>query len=66
MQRENYESFMVRVWRIAPDHTLCDDWCGEIEHIQNGMRWRFTSLDELLIFLIELLASPSRVPSHYE
>ena len=66
MLRENYESFLVRVWRVTPDHTMCDGWSGEIEHIQNGTRWRFATLDELLTFLIQLMVSPNGVPPTYE
>ena len=27
------------------------DWCSEVEHIQSGRRWTFSTMDELLDFL---------------
>lgn len=48
-----YASFLIRLWRqtgpLSPDHP--SDWQSEVEHIQSGHRWRFTSLDDLLAFL---------------
>ena len=33
----------------------------EVEHIQSGQRWRFTSMDDLIAFLrTEALVSPER------
>ena len=59
-----YASFLIRVWREAtpppspPElggtegrRVEAPDWCGEVEHIQTGERWTFSTLDELLGFL---------------
>ncbi len=61
-----YASFLIRVWREATPphfHSLPElggteggrggvsDWQGEVEHIQTGERWTFSSLDGLLSFL---------------
>jgi hypothetical protein len=53
---EAYQSYLVRLWRHpgedrAPEPgQASQDWHGEIEHIQSGQRWMFTTLDELLAF----------------
>ena len=51
MESEDYRSFLVRLWR---DHSGCggpDGWRGEVEHVQTGARWSFSTLDALLAFL---------------
>lgn len=57
-----YLSFLIRLWREPsteqPDSL--SDWCGEIEHIQTGQRWKFTMLDELLDFLRQQAESLDR------
>jgi hypothetical protein len=48
-----YLSFLIRLWR-EPTLELPEaaaDWQGEVEHIQSGQRWTFSTLDELLGFL---------------
>ena len=71
-----YASFLIRVWRDAtPPHSPYPpelggaeggtDWQGEVEHIQTGERWSFSTLDELLGFLrrqaesLEVLRRPA-------
>ncbi len=45
----SYKSFLIRLWREPaseqPEQTA--HWHGELEHIQNGHRWTFDSLDHL-------------------
>jgi hypothetical protein len=51
MDPEEYVSFVVRIWRNQSSSEQPGRWCGEIEHIQSGVRWRFCTLTELLNFL---------------
>ena len=55
-----YASFLIRLWREAGADTavLLTDWCSEVEHIQTGQRWAFSTLDELLEFLRQELEQP--------
>jgi hypothetical protein len=53
MDQEAYESFLVRIWRKPVANTEECQWCGEIEQIQNGLRWGFCTLTDLLAFLQE-------------
>lgn len=48
-----YVSFLVRLWReLRPEMPeLPAGWHSEVECIQTGQRWTFTTLDELLDFL---------------
>jgi hypothetical protein len=48
-----YTSFLIRLWREASADATASltDWCSEIEHIQSGQHWTFSTLDELLDFL---------------
>jgi hypothetical protein len=48
-----YASFLVRLWRetAADARQLTADWQSEVEHIQTGERWSFSTLEELLEFL---------------
>jgi hypothetical protein len=48
-----YISFLVRLWREPGQESAAppDDWHSEVECIQTGQRWTFTTLDELLDFL---------------
>ena len=56
-----YLSFLVRLWHeaAAEDSGPGAEWQGEIEHIQSGQRWEFSSLDELLSFLRRMTESPA-------
>jgi hypothetical protein len=61
-----YASFLVRLWRErSPEQPApAIDWHGEVEHIQSGRRWTFSSLGQVLSFLDrqardpEVLAQP--------
>ena len=55
-----YASFLIRVWREQnPERgEPTADWCGEVEHIQSGQRWTFSTLDELLGFLRRQTENP--------
>ena len=48
-----YASFLVRLWREGDAELPAPaaDWQGEVEHIQSGRRWTFSTLEELLDFL---------------
>ena len=53
MAMTTYISFLIRLWREgspeSPEPSA--DWESEVEHIQTGRRWTFSTLDELLGFL---------------
>ncbi|MFN8495117.1 MAG: hypothetical protein U0350_46370 [Caldilineaceae bacterium] len=51
MDPEEYESFVVRIWRKPATNLQERTWSGEIEQIQNGVRWGFCTLSDLLAFL---------------
>ena len=55
-----YVSFLVRLWReTSPELTEpAADWQAEVEHIQTGRRWTFSTLDELLAFLRRQVEDP--------
>jgi hypothetical protein len=61
-----YISFLVRLWREPGQETPAPptDWHSEVECIQTGQRWTFTTLEELLDFLrrqAQELAAPGRL-----
>jgi hypothetical protein len=51
MDSEDYISFVVRIWREQSGGEQPSRWCGEIEQIQSGVRWCFSTLTDLLAFL---------------
>ncbi|MFQ6102263.1 MAG: hypothetical protein ACE5OS_13670 [Anaerolineae bacterium] len=55
-----YASFLIRLWREASANATAPaaDWQGEVEHIQSGRRWTFSTLDELLGFLRRQAEAP--------
>lgn len=53
MDLEEYESFLIRIWRKQTTSRQECQWCGEIEQIQSGVRWGFCTLTDLLAFLQE-------------
>jgi hypothetical protein len=61
MQPEDYESFLVRLWRDHPGYDGRGGWRGEIEHIQTGTRWSFSTLGDLLAFLHQAVVAPHAV-----
>jgi hypothetical protein len=61
MHPEAYVSFLVRLWRGQHDNDHRDDWHGEIEHIQYGTRWCFTTHAELIAVLQQVMATPQVV-----
>jgi hypothetical protein len=63
MQPEDYMSFLVRLWRDHPGADQPDGWCGEIEQIQTGIRWRFSTHSELIAFFQQLTVAPQAVTS---
>jgi hypothetical protein len=58
MDSEDYMSFLVRLWcdHVGRDGSGC--WQCEIEHVQSGIRCRFSSLNELLAFLRQAAIGP--------
>jgi hypothetical protein len=61
MQPEGYMSFLVRLWCEQPDSAEPASYYGEIEHIQSGICWRFTSFELLLRFLQQAAIAPQSV-----
>jgi hypothetical protein len=61
MQPEGYMSFLVRLWRDHPGNDQWGDWQGELEQIQTGARWSFSTHSELLAFLHQLTVGPQVV-----
>ena len=61
MQPEGYMSFLVRLWRDPADEQQPCDWYGELEQIQTGLRWSFSSYGELLACLHQLTAAPQAI-----
>ena len=61
MQPEGYMSFLVRLWRDHPGDQQPCDWCGELEQIQTGTRWSFSSYSELLACLHQLTAASQAI-----
>lgn len=57
-----YVSFLVRLWcKKSPELPEGGThWQGEVEHIQSGRRWTFSTLNELLT-LLRRLAEDSEV-----
>jgi hypothetical protein len=47
-----YASFLIRLWRqTGPDAAGNPfDWQSEVEHIQSGQTWTFSSLGALMAF----------------
>jgi hypothetical protein len=58
MQPEDYTSFLVRAWRDQPGDERPGDWHGEIECVQTGTRWSFSTRGELLAFLQQAMVAP--------
>ncbi len=48
-----YASFLIRLWRQTSPlpQDLPGEWQSEVEHIQSGQHWKFSSMIELLDFL---------------
>jgi hypothetical protein len=57
MQPDDYDSFLVRLWRDTVDNEALPTWRGEIEHIQSGTRREVTTLGALLAFLCHATVS---------
>jgi hypothetical protein len=67
MVAEEYESFVVRIWRKRAGDENAERWCGEIEQIQSGVRWRFCTMHALLTFLQQAADRPTTtVPTDLE
>ena len=62
MDSEAYISFVVRLWRDPAGDPARGRWQGEVEHIQSGVRWNFSTLHDLLAFLNQAAAAPRLMP----
>jgi hypothetical protein len=61
MDPDEYVSFLVRLWRNSADDDPQHPWCGEIEHVQSGVRVSFSTLSEEIVeFLEQAAAFPHR------
>jgi hypothetical protein len=56
----DYFSIILRLWRTPGGEAGGDEagWCSEIEHIQSGGHWKFSTLGELERFLYDFLRQP--------
>jgi hypothetical protein len=61
MQPEDYVSFLLRLWRDQPTDDRRGAWHGEIEHIQTGARWGFSTLSDLIAFLHQAMVAPHTI-----
>ena len=59
IERE-YTSLIIRLWRQSNGEAADQKpgWCSEVEHIQSGGQWNFSTLGELERFLIDFLHQP--------
>lgn len=55
--REEYASLIIRLWRMPeePAADVAPDWRSEVEHIQSGGIWAFSTSQELEHFLRDFL-----------
>jgi hypothetical protein len=52
-----YQSYLLRVW-YEDDEQHVADWQAEIQQIQSGESWTFSSREALLSSLYQLLKHP--------
>ena len=62
MDSEAYISFVVRLWPDPAGDQPRSRWQGEVEHIQSGVRWNFSTLHDLLAFLNQAADAPRLMP----
>jgi hypothetical protein len=57
LAREEYASLILRLWRLPgeQDRGAEPDWRSEVEHIQSGGHWAFSTSQELEDFLRDFL-----------
>ena len=50
-----YASFLIRLWWLAsqPEDGTPGAMHSEVEHIQSGRSWRFSTLEQLMTFLTQ-------------
>jgi hypothetical protein len=54
-----YASFLIRLWRsVDPDGGSDLEWHSEVEHIQSGEVWSFSTLDALRDFISQQATQP--------
>lgn len=48
-----YASYLIRMWSVHGEGAAIHDsgWHAQVEHIQTGERWSYTSVDDMLCFL---------------
>jgi hypothetical protein len=58
-----YASFIVRIWRQSGLDANGNpfDWQSEVEHIQSGETWSFSTLEELKAFSRQQVEFPERL-----
>jgi hypothetical protein len=59
MLPEDYMSFLVRLWRDRSGDDQPGAWRVEIQQIQTGTCWHFSTHSELLAFLHQLTVAGS-------
>jgi hypothetical protein len=57
--RFQYASFLIRLWRSAYREEGVDPgWHSEVEHIQSGETWSFSTIEELEAFFRQQATQP--------
>jgi len=59
---EQYDFFIVRVWRRDGENG--EQWSGRLEHLQGQDAWRFGDADALLAYLRALIEPRQDVAAH--
>jgi hypothetical protein len=60
-----YASFIVRIWRMSGMDADGNpyNWQSEVEHIQSGQTWTFSTLEELQAFNRQQMEHPEGLAS---
>ena len=58
---KEYASMIIRLWRVCEGEPgdQSPGWHCEVEHIQSGERWEFSTPDEMERFIAKFLRLPS-------
>ncbi len=48
MKSDLYQSYLVRFWQKAQGEEPTISWCGEMESIQTGQKWQFSSFTSMM------------------
>lgn len=60
-----YSSFIVRLWQESAVETPAI-WCGEVESIQTGQKWKFDNLKTMFDLLQITILAEQDTPSSQE